>query len=184
MLRTLGRDRKRFAKVVLGLALVAIAVALRPAALGGPLSLVIVSGQSMEPTMHSGDLAIVMSQDHYAVGDVVAFQPSDQDGATTSESLVIHRVTDTTADGGITTQGDGNDWPDPWDTGGKHIAGEMAFFLPNAGYAILYLREPVILAAALAALTAFLVALGPKPTASVPAQHHEPATDVAAGSSA
>lgn len=129
---------------------------LRPASLGGPLSLVIVSGQSMEPTMHTGDLAVVLQRDTYAAGDVVAFRPQ-LDDAGASSSMVIHRIVDGTTDSGFTTQGDGNEWLDPWTTPEGAIAGEMAFFVPRVGHVLARLSDPVTLAALFAAVTVFLV---------------------------
>lgn len=158
----------RWAKVaLLALVLVAWVAFLRPAPLGGPLSLVMVSGQSMEPTMETGDLAVVFDRGHYEVGNVVAFRP--ESGATgTSSSMVIHRIVDGGPDSGFATQGDGNDWLDPWDTPANQIAGRMAFFVPNVGHVLAHLRDPVILGALFAAVAAFLVVSRPDPSRRSP----------------
>lgn len=132
---------------------------LRPTSLGGPLSLVMVSGESMEPTMETGDLAVILHRAHYDVGDVVAFRP---EGATTGagRSMVIHRIVDGDAGSGFVTQGDGNEWLDPWETAPEQVAGEMAFFVPGAGHVVSRLMDPVTLGALFAAVTAFLVIVG------------------------
>lgn len=160
MLLRLNRMVARPGRVVLLFLLVAAwAVFLRPASLGGPLSLVMVSGQSMEPTMETGDLAVVFDRDTYGVGDVVAFRP---EGEVTGSSggMVIHRIVDGDAGSGYLTQGDGNDWLDPWETSPAQVAGRMVFFVPGAGHVVSWLMDPVMLGALFAAATAFLVIIG------------------------
>ena len=49
------------------------AVLLWPAPLGGVVGLTVVSGHSMEPTYHSGDLVITARQPSYAAGDIVSY---------------------------------------------------------------------------------------------------------------
>lgn len=71
--------RARVAQRVGGVLIAALMVAawwlwLRPEPLGGPLTLVTVSGISMEPGMHTGDLAVVRKADTYRHGDIIAFR--------------------------------------------------------------------------------------------------------------
>lgn len=63
---------------------------LRPSPLGGPLTLVTVSGTSMQPTFDSGDLAVVYERDRYEMGDVVAYRVRRPDGH--PGGVVIHRI--------------------------------------------------------------------------------------------
>ena len=157
------RGRAGLVNVIVMVAVVgAWIIFLRPAALGGPLSLVIVSGQSMEPTMRTGDLAVVLQQDAYDVGDVIAFRPQIGD-AGSSDSMVIHRIVDGSATAGFTTQGDGNEWLDPWTTPKDAVAGEMAFFVPGVGNVLARLSDPFTLAALFASITVFLVMASDKP---------------------
>ncbi|HEY9562674.1 MAG TPA: signal peptidase I, partial [Nocardioides sp.] len=85
---------------------------LRPPSLGGSTSFVMVAGESMEPTYHTGDLVIVRKRDRYQVGDVVAFKTAAKSDG---NLLVIHRVVDVLPDGRLRLQGDNNDFVDPWE---------------------------------------------------------------------
>lgn len=51
---------------------------LGPSTLGGPTTLVQVTGESMEPGMHTGDLAVVRTADNYGDGDGSIPQPMPQ----------------------------------------------------------------------------------------------------------
>ena len=72
---------------------------LRPAFLGGPASYVMVSGVSMEPTLYSGDLAVVRKQGSYGTGDIVAFIVAE--GEPGEKAIVIHRIVGGTAEAGF-----------------------------------------------------------------------------------
>lgn len=143
--------------VLLLIVLAAWAAFLRPASLGGPLSLVMVSGQSMEPTMQTGDLAVVFVRPEYGPGDVVAFRPQNAATNEPTTSMVIHRIVGGDAQHGFITQGDGNDWADPWEIPRTNVAGEMLFFVPGAGHLLARVMDPVTLGALFAAVTVFLV---------------------------
>ena len=98
-------------------------VAFRPVALGGPVQYVIVEGQSMEPTFHSGDLVLIRQHDEYEVGDIVSFK--------TPIGMVIHRVVDGSTEDGFVTQGDNNNVVDPWRSDPSAIAGEAWLHIPG-----------------------------------------------------
>lgn len=107
---------------VLLLVLGAWAVTLRPTQLGGPASFIVVSGDSMEPTLHSGDLVILRAQDTYELGDIVTFAvPEGEPGA---GALVIHRLT--ASEGGAwVPRGDNRDREDEWRPTDDDIRGEL-----------------------------------------------------------
>lgn len=131
---------------------------LRPAPLGGPLTLVTVSGTSMQSTFSSGDLVLVYETEQYEPGDVVAYRVprsgSDAGG------IVIHRIIGGDAVSGFRTQGDNNEWVDPWRPEPSTIAGELWLHVPGAGKFVLWLSSPVRLAGLFAAVTVFLVIAG------------------------
>ncbi|MER3397507.1 MAG: hypothetical protein C4316_03050, partial [Chloroflexota bacterium] len=79
---------------------------LRPGFLGGPAGYIIVSGPSMEPTLYEKDLAVVLAQDEYALGDVVAFRVEG--------GIVIHRIVGGDPQAGYITRGDNRESPDMW----------------------------------------------------------------------
>src|SRR5215831_17838445 len=54
-------------------ALVGWALFLRPQSLGGPAGYVLVSGKSMLPRYHTGDLVLVERRSSYHLGEVIAY---------------------------------------------------------------------------------------------------------------
>lgn len=155
---TLHRLRFTPRRVVSALAVVLLLAGwwffFRPPSLGGPTTLVTVSGHSMEPGMYTGDLAVVYKTGDYAAGEVVAFAP---DGG---EGIVIHRIADGNAESGFRMRGDNNDFYDPWRPTAEDIAGELVLHVPGAGKAVMAMADPVLGGAAAAALTVFLVLAG------------------------
>lgn len=141
-------------------------VLLGPSLLGGPTTYVMVSGQSMEPTLHVGDLAVVRKHDSYGRGDIVAFYvPEGEPGA---GAIVIHRIVGGSAEEGFVMQGDNKTAPDPWHPTGRDVVGKMWVRVPGAGRVLGRLRAPLPLAT-LAGGLAFLFALYGRPSgASAP----------------
>lgn len=134
---------------------------LRPSTLGGPLTFITVSGTSMEPGLHTGDLSVVYEQDSYDVGDVVAFRHQTEDGELGSH--VIHRIRGGDATAGFVMRGDNNSWDDPWKPTADQMSGEMLFSVPGVGTAVMWLSKPLHFAALLASLMiGMIVAGGPK----------------------
>lgn len=141
---------------VVALLVIAWALWLRPPWLGGPLTIIRVTGQSMEPAMHTGDLALMHADSSYGVGDVVAFRIPSPGGP---GPFVIHRIV-AEEDGSLTMRGDNNVGNDPWHVTESDIAGELWVHVPGGGQVVAYLADPVVLAALAASATAFLVVLG------------------------
>ncbi|MQA63528.1 MAG: signal peptidase I [Actinophytocola sp.] len=133
---------------------------LRPESLGGSLTLVTVDGVSMEPGMHTGDLAIVQKTGDYAPGDVIAFRVPHRDGR--HSAAVIHRIIGGDSATGFQMRGDNNDWDDPWRPRDTDIVGELLWHIPGAGSVVKTLADPVVAAGFLAALTAFMIIAGDK----------------------
>ena len=129
----------------------------RPTGLGGPASYIIVSGTSMEQTLHSGDLAVLKHQEKYSVGDVVTYAvPQGSPGA---GKLVIHRITGG-ASNGFVTQGDNRDEPDEWRPTGDDVIGELWFVAPGVGNVLAKLRDPALLASLAGGLFVIFILLG------------------------
>lgn len=131
---------------------------LRPEALGGSTSLVTVTGASMEPGMHTGDLAVVRKNDDYAHGDVIAFRVPKDDGS--RGSVVIHRIVDGDPETGFRMRGDNNDFYDPWRPRTEDVTGELLLHVPGAGRVVMTLADPLVAGAVFAALTAFVIVAG------------------------
>jgi signal peptidase I len=112
-------------------ALCAWAVSLAPQFLGGPAGYVIVAGNSMEPALWNGDLALVRERPSYDVGAVVAYRvPS---GEAVSGSLVIHRIVGGSASRGYSMQGDNRSGKDIWRPKRDDVVGALWFKVPHAG---------------------------------------------------
>ena len=111
---------------------------LRPSSLGGPAGYIIVSGASMQPTLHSGDLALVMRDSSYRPGDVVAFQVGN--------NLVIHRIVGGSAELGFDVKGDNKPDVDPWHPAPDEILGKMWFNLRSVGQLVESARRPLVFA--------------------------------------
>jgi signal peptidase len=161
---TTGHDR-RFARLArlfracatatLAIAILAWVVLLRPTALGGSTTYVVVAGDSMLPTYQSGDLIVAQpagpSTAESAVGSVVVFRISD--GEPGAGRLVIHRIIGYDAATGYSTRGDHNAYTDPWHPRPADVVGTPAALLPGAGNAIGFVRQPIVAALLFALLT-------------------------------
>lgn len=130
--------------LVLGIAaFLAAAWFLFPQRWGGQFSQVVVSGHSMEPTYHSGDLVITRTADRYRVGDSLVYRvPKDQPG---EGLLVVHRVIGHDG-GGYLLQGDNRTTPDQWRPRDRDVVGRVIAVVPVAGKIIIGLSNPWILA--------------------------------------
>jgi signal peptidase I len=135
---------------MIGHAVLALSVAalwfsfLAPISLGGPVSLIWVSGTSMEPTLHTGDLSIMYERRSYDPGDLVAFEIPE--GGT-----VIHRVIRETNDG-YQFRGDNRNRDDPWTLDGEAIRGRQLFHIPQAARIMTFLGRPLSLGGLMAVL--------------------------------
>jgi len=129
---------------------------LRPGFLGGPAGYIIVSGPSMEPTLYEKDLAVVLAQDEYALGDVVAFRVEG--------GIVIHRIVGGDPQAGYITRGDNRESPDMWRPKPADIVGRLVLRLPGAGRWLEWLREPPAFSALASGLAAASLATAePRP---------------------
>ncbi|MCE0488000.1 signal peptidase I [Ornithinimicrobium sediminis] len=141
---------------------------LRPVALGGPASYIVVSGESMEPTFYDGDLVVLRDRPAYEVGDIVTFPvPEGEPGA---GSLVVHRIVGEGTDGFV-MQGDNKDRVDDWTPSTDEVLGEAWVTAPNVGTMIAELRSPPFLAAIVGGLTTVML-LNRRPE-----EHAEPKQD-------
>jgi signal peptidase I len=131
---------------------------LAPTSIGGPASYVWVSGDSMEPTLHTGDFVVLRRADGYQTGEVVAFRvPAGEPAA---GAFVIHRIVGGAADAGFITQGDNKDRPDRWRPRDSDVLGTQVWAWSGGGRVIGWLRDPAIFASVAAGLTVFVVMLG------------------------
>ena len=111
---------------------------LRPTSLGGPAGYVLVSGTSMEPTYHTGDLVITQRQGTYERGDIVEFRVKN--------ALVIHRIVGGDAVNGFIVRGDNNGVDDGFRPTIERVGAKAWLLLPGIGHLIVVVRDPVPLA--------------------------------------
>lgn len=133
---------RRKATVIAGVSLLAALwfFALGPRQLGGPVTYIVTSGNSMEPGIHAGDLVLARESADYDVGDVVAYDSPDV------KKTVLHRVVDREGDAFV-LQGDNNDWIDSHTPTRQEVYGRQWIHVPGAGKVVEWLRSPIGLAA-------------------------------------
>src|SRR5437879_4922473 len=117
---------------------------LRPESLGGRAGYVLVSGQSMEPRYHTGDLVLVQRHAGYHVGQVIAYRVPKGDPMAGAQ--VIHRIVGGDAKRGFVVEGDNRTQPDVWRPKARDIVGAKTLRIPNAILVLQYLRSPIFLA--------------------------------------
>lgn len=138
--------------LVVGAAIVAAAAS---QLLGGPAAYVIVSGRSMEPSLHTGDLVLLLKRDGYRRGDVVAFRvPAGEPGA---GGIVIHRIVGGSETSGYVTKGDNRHGADPWRPRRGDVMGSRALHVPRVGLILAAIASPLGLALAGGVLIFLLV---------------------------
>ena len=104
---SLRRALRAAAGVVL---IVVLLVLLWPARFGGATALVVVQGNSMEPTYHQGDLLYARTGGDFSPGDIVVYRvPDGQPGAGRN---IVHRIKLVLPDGRYLFQGDNRATPD------------------------------------------------------------------------
>ena len=114
-----------------------------PQTLGGRAGWVMVSGTSMLPRLHTGDLVLVERRSSYHVGEVVAYRvPKGQAGA---GHAVIHRIIGGNGKTGWRMQGDNRTAPDLWYPTNQDVIGSKALRIPHAWFALRLLHMPVLL---------------------------------------
>jgi signal peptidase len=153
----LRRANRAASLAVVVLALVFWALFLCPQSLHGRAGYVLVSGRSMLPRYHTGDLVLVERKSSYHVGEVIAYRVPKGDPMAGAQ--VIHRIVGGDATHGFLVQGDNRTAPDVWRPKPSDIVGAKALRIPDAVLVLQFLRSPVLLAL-LAACFVFVRMLG------------------------
>jgi signal peptidase I len=117
-------------------------VALRPVALGGPASYIVVRGYSMSGSLAPGDLAITFAQRSYSVGDAIVYHAPMGAGR---GLLVVHRIVGADSSG-YRMQGDANAYMDPWRPKASDVVGRLVLTVPGFGRVLVSLANPFVLA--------------------------------------
>ncbi len=146
------RSLTRLLAGVLGLAFLAAGwLFLGPTQVGGTTSYAVIFGNSMEPMLHRGDLAVIREQSAYRPSDVVLYESPQL------ASKVLHRIV-RVEDGRFVLKGDNNDFLDSERPTEDQIVGRLWLSVPAVGHVSEWLREPTH--SALLVGLATLLALG------------------------
>jgi len=151
MIARSGRLNNLFAALLLAL-LGAAWAAFAPTRFGGQAAYVIVSGISMEPNFHRGDLAILRVAEDYAVGDVVTYRHP-------TIGPIIHRIIKRDGDRYV-FKGDNNSWVDEYHPTRDELIGKLWIHLPAAGKLVEQLRIPRNMAALVAVMGVMVMTTG------------------------
>jgi signal peptidase I len=116
---------------------------LRPQSLGGNAAYVLVSGKSMLPRYHTGDLVLVERHSAYHVGELIAYRVPKGDPMAGAQ--VIHRIIGGDAKHGFIVKGDNRTAEDVWRPKPGDIVGAKALRIPNAVLILQFLRDPIFL---------------------------------------
>lgn len=114
-----------------------------PTVLGGQTALVVVSGESMEPTYFHGDLVIARDIEP-GIGDVIVYAPEGYGGA-----QIVHRITGGDAESGWIVQGDNNGFIDPFQPTEEEVVGVVLVHYPNLGRLTGLMLNPMVWASIL-----------------------------------
>jgi signal peptidase I len=143
------RGRRLLVTLSAALAALCALLLVGPRALGGPTSMLAVSGNSMEPRINAGDLIFVRAGGPYHVGQIVAYHNIP------ASATFLHRIVATRGTGFV-MQGDHNGWVDPGTAEPGQILGRLWIRIPGAGSAFRWVAAPLH-GALLAALAAFVI---------------------------
>src|SRR5437660_3406765 len=129
-----------------------------PQSVGGRADWVMVSGTSMLPRLHTGDLVLVEHQSSYHAGEVVAYRvPKGQVGA---GHVVIHRIIGGNGTKGSTIKGDNRTAPDLWYPTNHDVIGAKSLRIPDAWFVLRVFHMPVLLGLFAAFGVFFWIAFG------------------------
>ncbi len=142
------RLREILVSVALWAVLAVGAWLLWPSSLGGGTTFILVSGHSMEPVYHPGDLLVARTGSP-EVGDIVVYHPTGYGNA-----QVVHQIVGGDGVTGWDMKGINNSWHDPWNPTNDEVVGIVHVHLPRLGIATDVLLSPILWASVL------LLALG------------------------
>lgn len=145
-----SRRVSRLTLVLVTLAMLAVWILFAPMQFGGNAAYVIIYGNSMEPIFLRNDLVILRRDDHPQLGDIYAYR-QPQIG------LVIHRMIDRQGDLFV-FQGDNNSFIDSYYPSQDELVGKLWIHIPQGGNALIWLRQPWVLAAIVLVVGGFFMA--------------------------
>jgi len=127
-------------EIILFLISIPLIIYIWPMSLGGDATFLIVSGQSMLPTILPGSLVITKQAPSYQIDDIVAYFLREGGSA----KIVVHRIIDEKPQGFV-IKGDNNPRKDSGYPDHDNIIGKVVFATPYAGDILASLRNPILL---------------------------------------
>ena len=115
--------------------MIVIWVLFAPINVGGRAAYVILSGNSMQPEFSLGDLVVTHRQNHYKIGDALAYEHP-------TIGYVFHRVIAFDEEKNYILKGDHNDWDDSYHPAQDEIIGKLWLHVPELGKTLEILRSP------------------------------------------
>lgn len=104
-----------------------------PSQIGGRTTYAIITGNSMEPDFHKGDLIFALTQSDYSKDDIVLYAHPDI-------GPVFHRIIGI-ENSRFVLKGDNNQWIDTYQPAQTEILGKFWFVLPWLGSSLAWLRS-------------------------------------------
>jgi len=129
-----------FAQTMLVICLVFV---IWPASFGGRFGIVMIAGNSMEPTLAPGD-AVVTWRHPVQIGDVILYRVPE--GEIGEGNAIIHRVVGGDGSGWV-TQGDNSNGPDKWKPANSDVLGMVTLRIPTGARALAVMRSWLLIAA-------------------------------------
>ena len=146
---------RRFLSIAFTVAVIVFTIYLWPSMLGGQTRLIIVSGQSMEPTYDLRDIVVARDSGDTEIGDVVVFEVPE--GGQGAGSLVIHRVLLVDDEGFFITQGDNRTTPDKWQLTEENIVGKPLAHIPKGGKMLGFIQNIWVIAGIVGVVALFML---------------------------
>ncbi len=131
--------RARLGHAALAALLLAFGIFMWPARLGGDMYYVMLTGPSMEPHFHLGDLVLVRRASVYQPGEAVLYMHP-------KIGFVFHRIAGFDKQGRFILRGDNNAWDDPYHPSREEIMGVFVARVPRLGQMLQSIRTPGVIA--------------------------------------
>ena len=123
-----------------------------PSSFGGSTTFILVSGHSMEPDYHPGDL-LVARKGAPSIGDIIVYKP----GAEYGNAKVVHQIVGGDGVAGWVMKGKNNTFVDQWNPTNHQVVGIVQVHFPSLGRVGVVLLSPLVWAALLVIALGLLV---------------------------
>ncbi len=120
-----------------------------PTFLFGGATYVVVSGTSMQPLYHTGDLVVLRKRERYVRGQIIAYHAAG--------GVVIHRIVAGNSTDGFVTKGDNRTTDDPWRPKPQNVLGSPWLHVPSVGGWVVAARNSLPTGSAVGGVAGLLV---------------------------